>query len=54
MHDPQNWLHIIFNMLILWMFGSILENYWGAKRFINFYLICGIGAALTQMAHDPL
>jgi membrane associated rhomboid family serine protease len=53
MHDPENIFHIIFNMLILWMFGSILENYWGAKRFINFYLICGIGAALTQMAMIP-
>ena len=47
------WSHIIFNMLALWMFGSILENYWGAKRFINFYLICGIGAALVQMAMIP-
>ncbi|HVS97426.1 MAG TPA: rhomboid family intramembrane serine protease, partial [Puia sp.] len=47
------WSHIIFNMLTLWMFGSILENYWGAKRFINFYLICGIGAALAQMAMIP-
>jgi membrane associated rhomboid family serine protease len=47
------WSHILFNMLTLWMFGSILENYWGAKRFINFYLICGIGAALAQMAMIP-
>jgi membrane associated rhomboid family serine protease len=45
--------HILFNMLALWMFGSILENYWGAKRFINFYLICGIGAAFVQMAMIP-
>lgn len=47
------WAHIIFNMLTLWMFGSVLENYWGSKRFINFYLICGIGAALAQMAMIP-
>lgn len=40
--------HIFFNMFALWMFGAVLENYWGAKRFLTFYLICGIGAALTH------
>lgn len=53
MHDPHNFLHIIFNMLVLWMFGAVLENYWGSKRFINFYLICGIGAAIAQMVMIP-
>src|SRR6185437_7747378 len=53
MHDPQSILHILFNMLVLWMFGAILENYWGAKRFINFYMICGIGAAIAQMVMIP-
>jgi len=48
-----NFTHILFNMLALWVFGSILENYWGAKRFINFYLVCGIGAALVQMLMIP-
>ncbi|HLZ89757.1 MAG TPA: rhomboid family intramembrane serine protease [Puia sp.] len=48
-----NFPHILFNMLALWMFGSILENYWGAKRFLNFYLICGIGAAIVQMLMIP-
>jgi membrane associated rhomboid family serine protease len=41
--------HILFNMLALWMFGSILENYWGDKRFLNFYIICGIGAAAFHL-----
>ncbi len=41
-------LHIFFNMFALWMFGNMLENYWGSKRFLLFYLICGIGAAFTQ------
>lgn len=41
--------HIFFNMYALWMFGSILENVWGPKRFITFYLVCGIGAALLHM-----
>jgi membrane associated rhomboid family serine protease len=41
--------HIFWNMLILWMFGSILENYWGPKRFLTFYIVCGIGAALLHL-----
>src|SRR5664279_2572682 len=42
-------LHIFWNMLILWMFGSILENFWGPKRFLTFYIVCGIGAALLHL-----
>lgn len=42
--------HIFFNMFALWMFGAILENYWGAKRFLIFYMICGIGAGVCQLA----
>lgn len=42
--------HILFNMFALWMFGSILENQWGPKRFLIFYMICGIGAALCFLA----
>lgn len=41
--------HILFNMFALWMFGSMLENYWGAKRFLQFYLICGLGAAVLHL-----
>lgn len=43
------WDHLLFNMFALWMFGSVLENVWGPKRFLIFYLICGLGAALTYM-----
>lgn len=42
-------LHIFSNMFGLWMFGSVLENLWGPKRFLTFYLICGVGAALCYM-----
>lgn len=42
--------HLFLNMLGVYMFGSILENIWGAKRFLNFYLLCGLGAAATQIA----
>ncbi|HZH66359.1 MAG TPA: rhomboid family intramembrane serine protease [Flavisolibacter sp.] len=42
--------HILFNMFSLWMFGKILENLWGGKRFLLFYLISGIGAAIAHLA----
>lgn len=41
-------MHIFFNMFGLFLFGSILEAHWGAKRFINFYLITGLGAVFFQ------
>ena len=40
--------HLFFNMFALWMFGNAIENAWGPKRFLIFYLVCGIGAGLTQ------
>lgn len=40
--------HLFFNMFALWMFGNAIENAWGPKRFLFFYLVCGIGAGLTQ------
>ncbi len=43
--------HILFNMLSLWMFGSLLENFWGSKKFLVFYMICGIGASLTHLSY---
>lgn len=42
-------LHLFSNMFALWMFGSVLENTWGEKKFLTFYLICGIGAALCHL-----
>ena len=44
------WEHILFNMFALWMFGAQLENYWGAKRFLTFYMVSGIGAAVAHLA----
>src|SRR5688572_6601623 len=41
--------HLLFNMLALWMFGSVLENLWGPKRFLIFYVLCGLGAALLHL-----
>lgn len=43
-----NFQHIFFNMFALWMFGRVLEQVWGPKRFLLFYMLCGIGAGLIQ------
>jgi membrane associated rhomboid family serine protease len=48
-HSPGTISHIGFNMLGLWMFGRMLENVWGAKRFLIFYLASGVGAALCHL-----
>ena len=40
--------HIIFNMFALWMFGCIVERVWGAKKFLFYYIVCGVGAGLSQ------
>jgi len=40
-----NLTHILMNMFALWMFGTNIENYWGGKRFLTYYLITGLGAA---------
>jgi membrane associated rhomboid family serine protease len=42
--------HILFNMLALWMFGAQLESDWGYKKFLEFYVFCVVGAALTTIA----
>jgi membrane associated rhomboid family serine protease len=41
--------HILFNMFALWMFGSVLEQVWGPKKFLIYYMITGIGAGLIQL-----
>ena len=41
--------HLFFNMFALWMFGRTLEYELGSKRFLTYYMVCGIGAALLQM-----
>jgi len=43
-----NFSHLFFNMFALWMFGSTLENIWGPKRFLLYYILCGLGAGLVQ------
>ena len=40
--------HIFFNMFMLWMFGSVVERMWGTKRYLFYYIFCGVGAGLCQ------
>ena len=49
LHDEHNYLHILLNMFALFMFGTILERYWGSRRFIAFYFVCVVAAGLTQL-----
>ncbi|HRG94370.1 MAG TPA: rhomboid family intramembrane serine protease [Chitinophagaceae bacterium] len=49
-----SFFHILFNMFGLYMFGRILENVWGHKRFLFFYLACGVGAAATHLIVQQL
>ncbi|MGN6297879.1 MAG: rhomboid family intramembrane serine protease [Ginsengibacter sp.] len=46
--------HILFNMYALWLFGSSLERLWGPKRFLIFYLVCGLAAGVTEMFLVPV
>ncbi len=45
----SNFRHLFSNMFALWMFGKILENVWGGKRFLTYYMITGIGAAFIHL-----
>ncbi|MBM3735812.1 MAG: rhomboid family intramembrane serine protease [Acidobacteria bacterium] len=46
LHSATALTHILLNMLTLWMIGKDLENVWGTKRFLQYYLICGVGAGV--------
>ena len=48
MHDTSGFTHILFNMFGVWMFGTHLENRWGSKKFLNYYLLTGFGAAFLH------
>lgn len=44
----EGFQHVFFNMFAVWMFGGIMENTWGSRRFLFFYIACGLGAGLIQ------
>jgi membrane associated rhomboid family serine protease len=47
------WMHLIGNMLYLWIFGDNVEDQFGKGKFLLFYLLCGIGATIAQVAVNP-
>jgi len=49
-----NFLHLFFNMFALWMFGMELENQWGSKKFLGYYLLCGISAGVSHLVFAPM
>jgi membrane associated rhomboid family serine protease len=49
LHDPSSFLHIFFNMFAVFMFGSRVEQLFGAKRYLIYYLSCVVGAALMHL-----
>jgi membrane associated rhomboid family serine protease len=51
-HSPEGFSHIFFNMLTLVFIGPLLESYWGPRRFLMFYVICGIGAGVFNVLID--
>jgi membrane associated rhomboid family serine protease len=52
MFAHHEFFHIFFNMMALSFFGPILESTWGSMRFLTFYIVCGIGAALFYIGVD--
>lgn len=48
LHSTDSFMHILGNMFGLWMFGSVIENVWGQRKFLFYYISCGIGAGLCQ------
>ena len=48
-----SWMHLLGNMWFLWLFGNNIEDSTTRPRFIAFYLLCGLGAALAQVLADP-
>ncbi|HYG02495.1 MAG TPA: rhomboid family intramembrane serine protease [Chryseosolibacter sp.] len=48
-HSPSGFMHIFFNMLTLVFMGPMLENFWGQKKFLLFYIVCGIGAGIFSV-----
>jgi membrane associated rhomboid family serine protease len=49
MHSSVDFTHVLFNMFAVWMFGRVLEQVWGAKRFLIYYMVTGIGAGVVQL-----
>ncbi len=53
LHDPFSWLHLLSNMLFLWIFGDNIEDAFGHAPYLLFYLACGVAASLAQVFATP-
>lgn len=51
-HSPEGFTHIFFNMLTLVFIGPILETFWGPRKFLLFYIVCGVGAGIFSVGVD--
>ena len=49
LHSPSDIFHLLVNMLMLWMAGTVIEAAWGTRRFLIYYAVCLVGASLTQL-----
>jgi len=47
LHDPGSLTHVGFNLLTMWMFGGDLERFWGGRRYLTYWLVCGVGAGVA-------
>jgi rhomboid family protein len=54
LHDTSSPLHLLLNMLFLWMVAPQLELQWGSRRFLRFYVTCGVGAGFAILAWNAL
>jgi rhomboid family protein len=54
LHDPGSPVHLIFNMLSLWMFGVDLERRWGTRGFVKYYAVTGVGAGVATVLFSLL
>ncbi len=54
LHSTNDFGHLFFNMFSLWMFGRILEPIWGPQKFLLYYLLTGVGAAITQLIFNEI
>src|SRR3989442_12865373 len=47
LHDHYWYPHVLYNMMMLWMFGTEVERAWGTREFLKYYFLCGVGAGVT-------
>src|SRR5206468_548686 len=46
LHSPVMYSHILFNLLMMWMIGGDLERHWGGRKYLTYWLACGVGAGI--------